>query len=78
VDLLVGACTLSQEGDGMVDVEVNELSVQQDLDQTPEEPKASSNIEEGKPRVHLTLFLNSYITFRIYVMICAFKFRELI
>jgi hypothetical protein len=28
--------------------------------------------------VHLTLFLNSYITFRIYVMICAFKFRELI
>jgi hypothetical protein len=30
---------------------MNQLSVQQDLDQSPEEPKASAEIEEGKHRV---------------------------
>jgi hypothetical protein len=34
----------------MVDGEVNELGVHQDLDQSPEEPKAVANIEEGKHR----------------------------
>ena len=42
-----------------------ELGVHQDLDQSPEEPKASVSVEseEGKPRIHLTLFLNSYLYF---------------
>jgi hypothetical protein len=34
----------------MVDGEVNELGVHQDLDQSPEEPKAVANLEEGKHR----------------------------
>jgi hypothetical protein len=36
----------------MVDGEVNELSVQQDLNQDPEEPKAGVSVEseEGKHR----------------------------
>jgi hypothetical protein len=38
----------------MVDGEVNELSVHQDLDQSPEEPEAVANLEEGKHRSHIT------------------------
>jgi hypothetical protein len=43
--------TLTQE-EGAASGEVNQLSVQQDLDQSPEEPKASVSIEseEGKHR----------------------------
>jgi hypothetical protein len=37
----------------MVDGEVNELSVRQDLDQSPEEPKAVTNLEEGKHRSYI-------------------------
>jgi hypothetical protein len=50
--------TLTQEGDGTVDGEVNQIGVQQDLYQSPEEPKASVSVEseEGKHRFHLTLF----------------------
>jgi hypothetical protein len=50
--------TLTQEGDGTVDGELNQASVQQDLDQSPEEPKAcvGSESEEGKHRFHLTHF----------------------
>jgi hypothetical protein len=60
VDLPDGTYTLAQEGDGTVDGELNQLGVQQDLDQSPEEPKASlgSESEEGKHRFHLTLVLN--------------------
>jgi hypothetical protein len=48
VDLSDGTYTLTQEGDGTVDGEMNQTSVQQDLDQCPEEPKASVESEEGK------------------------------
>jgi hypothetical protein len=43
-----------------VDGEVNQLSVPQDLDQSPEEPKASVSVEseESKHRFHLTHFIN--------------------
>jgi hypothetical protein len=44
---------LSEEGDRTVGGEANELGVQQDLDQSPEEPKASVESEEGKHRFHL-------------------------
>jgi hypothetical protein len=40
VDLPDGTYTLTQEGDGTVEGELNQASVQQDLDQSPEEPKA--------------------------------------
>jgi hypothetical protein len=46
--------TLTQEGDGTVDGEVNELSVRQDLDQSPEEPKAVVESEQGKHQFHLS------------------------
>jgi hypothetical protein len=39
---------LTQEGEGSVDGEVNQLRVQEDLDQSLEEPKASVESEEGK------------------------------
>jgi hypothetical protein len=54
VDLSDGTYTLTQEGDGTVDGEVNELSVRQDLDQSPEEPKDVVESEEGKHRFHLS------------------------
>jgi hypothetical protein len=43
---------LTQEEEGAASGEVNQLSVQQDLDQSPEEPKASVSVEleEGKHR----------------------------
>jgi hypothetical protein len=37
----------------MVDGEVNELSVRQDLDQSPEEPKTVTNLEEGKHQSYI-------------------------
>jgi hypothetical protein len=60
VDLPDGTYTLTQEGDGTVDGELNQLGVQQDLDQRPEEPKACVGVEyeEGKHRFHLTHFVN--------------------
>jgi hypothetical protein len=42
--------TLTQEEEGVASGEVNQTSVQQDLDQSPEEPKASVESEEGKHR----------------------------
>jgi hypothetical protein len=53
VDLSGGTYMLSEEGDRTVGGEANELGVQQDLDQSPEEPKASVESEEGKHRFHL-------------------------
>jgi hypothetical protein len=49
----------------MVDGEVNEWSVHQDLDQSPEEPKASVSVEseEGKHRFNLTFLLKVHTFF---------------
>ena len=47
-----GTYTLVQEGDGAVEAELNYTSVQQDLGQSPEEPKAVAEEEEGKHRKH--------------------------
>jgi hypothetical protein len=50
-----GAYTLTQEEEeGVASGEVNQIGVQQDLDQSPEEHKASVESEEGKLRNHLT------------------------
>ena len=56
VDLPDGTYTLTQEEEGAASGEVNQTSVQQDLDESPEEPKASVSavVEEGKHRFHLT------------------------
>jgi hypothetical protein len=58
VDIPDGTYTLTQEEEGAASGEVNQLSVQQDLDQSPEEPKACLGVEseEGKHRFHLTHF----------------------
>jgi hypothetical protein len=52
--------------------------VTQGLDQSPEEPKASAEVEEGKHgRAYNLLGINStLLLFSIYVMFCAFKFQE--
>jgi hypothetical protein len=52
VDLPDESYTLTQEEEGAASGEVNQPSVQQDIDQSPEEPKASVSIEseEGKHR----------------------------
>jgi hypothetical protein len=55
----------------MVDGEVNELSVHQDLDQSPEKPKTIVCLEEGKQRFHLTFLLkvhSIFLHFSIYVL----------
>jgi hypothetical protein len=54
--LLNGTYTLTQEGDRTIDGEVNELGVHQDLDQSPENPKASVEVEEGKHQSALIFF----------------------
>jgi hypothetical protein len=58
VDLPNGTYTLTQQGVGTVDGEVNQIGVQQDLDQSPEEPKTSVSVEleEGKHRKHSNPF----------------------
>ena len=52
VELPDGNYTLVQEGDGATEAELNYTSVQQDLGQSLEEPKAVVEEEEGKPRLH--------------------------
>jgi hypothetical protein len=49
VDLPDGTYTLTQE-EGSTSGELNQVGVHQDLDQSPEEPKASVSVEseEGK------------------------------
>jgi hypothetical protein len=54
VELSGGSYTLVQEGEGAAGSEVNYTCVHQDLDQSPEEPKAVANLEEGKHRSHIT------------------------
>jgi hypothetical protein len=44
VDLPDGTYTLTQEKEGAASGEVNQLSVQQDLDQSLEEPNASVSV----------------------------------
>jgi hypothetical protein len=51
VDLPGGSCTCVPEGgDGGVDGDVRDVAVEQDLDQSPEGPKANLP-SEGKPRI---------------------------
>jgi hypothetical protein len=59
VDLPDRTYTLTQEEEGSASGELNQLGVQQELDQSPEEPKASVSVEseEGKHRFHLTHFI---------------------
>jgi hypothetical protein len=54
VELSGCSYTLVQEGEGAADGEVNYTCVHQDLDQSPEEPKAVANLEEGKHQFHIT------------------------
>jgi hypothetical protein len=51
------------EGDGGADGDMHHVVVEQDLDQSPEEPKANL-ASEGKPRI-----IN--IVFKIYAIIVA-------
>jgi hypothetical protein len=51
VDLPNGSCThVPEGGDGGTDRDVHHIIVEQDLDQSPEGPKANLAIE-GKPRI---------------------------
>jgi hypothetical protein len=54
VDLPDGTYTLTQDEEGSASGELSQVGVQQDLDQSPEEPKASISVEseEGKHRLH--------------------------
>jgi hypothetical protein len=54
VDLPDGSYTLTQEEEGSASGELNQVSGQQDLEQSPEEPKDVVESEEGKHRFHLT------------------------
>jgi hypothetical protein len=60
VDLPYGTYTLTQEEEGAASGELIQVSVQQGLDQSPEEPKACVGVEfeEGKHRFHLNHFIN--------------------
>jgi hypothetical protein len=63
---------------------VNQLSVQQDPDQSPEEPKAclGAEFEEGKHRFHLThvfkLKIMSFTYQRFMLYFVHIKFQELL
>jgi hypothetical protein len=64
VDLPSGSCTRVPEGgDGGADGDVHHVVVEQDLDPSPEGPKANLAIE-GKPRIINPIF-------EIYVIIVA-------
>ena len=52
VELPDGTYTLVHEGDGAAEAELNYADAQQDLGQSPEEPKAVVEEDEGKPRLH--------------------------
>ena len=52
VDLPDGTYTFTQE-EGSASGELNQVSGHQDLDQSPEEPKAVANLEEGKHRSYI-------------------------
>jgi hypothetical protein len=74
VDLPDGTNTLTQEEEGAASGELNQVSVQQDLDQSPEEPKAcfGTESEEGKHRFHLTQFINQNHVLHLSVFMLYF------
>jgi hypothetical protein len=53
VDLPNGAYTLAQEEDGSTSDEMNQVSGQQDMDQSPEEANVVVESKEGKHRSHI-------------------------
>jgi hypothetical protein len=53
VDLPDGTYTLTQEEEGTTSGELNQVSGQQDLDQSLEEPKAVVESEGGKHQSHI-------------------------
>jgi hypothetical protein len=74
---------LTQEEEGAASGELNQASVQQDLDQSPEEPKAcvGAESEKGKHRFHLTHFYklkSCPLPSSTYALLCALKFQELL
>jgi hypothetical protein len=73
VDLPSGSCTRVPEGgDGGADGDVHHVVVEQDLDQSPEGPKANLAIE-GKPRIINLVFRNYAI---IEAMTVHLRFRN--
>jgi hypothetical protein len=80
VDLPDGTYTLTQEGYGTVDGELNQTSVQQDLDQSPEEPRLVLSQRKANTGVTYNIFglkAHALLHFSTYVLLCAFKFQEL-
>jgi hypothetical protein len=74
VDLPDGSYTLVPEGgDEGFDGELQYVDVAQDLDQSPEGPKAN-RVDEGKPQI-INPFLKKLCNYLCYV--CAFTFQEL-
>jgi hypothetical protein len=61
---------LTQEEEREASGEVNQLGVQQDLDQSPEEPKASAKVEEGKHHSGYNLFGIIHIFYFSVFMLC--------
>ena len=75
VELPDGSYTLIPEvGAEGADGDVHNVEVNQDLDQSPEEPKAN-HADEGKHRIITTFskFLCNYLCYA-----CAFTFQELL
>jgi hypothetical protein len=71
VDLSDGSCTRVPEGgDGGADRDMHHVVVEQDLDQSPEGPKANL-ASEGKPHINNLVFFKLY-NYRCYD--CAFMF----
>jgi hypothetical protein len=74
VELPSGSCTRVPEGgDEGVDRDMHDVTVEQDLDQSPEGPKANL-ASEGKPRIINPVFLK-LCNYHCYD--CAFTFQEL-
>ena len=75
VELPSEICELMSEAEGeLTEGKVSFTCVQQDLDQSPEEPKANL-ADEGKHRIITTFskFLCNYLCYA-----CAFTFQELL
>jgi hypothetical protein len=64
---------VSEEGEGGVDVDVNYVAVNQDLVQSPEDPKARI-ADEGKPRnINLIVFKIMQLSM---LFMCIFLFSS--
>jgi hypothetical protein len=69
VDLPDGSCTLvTKGGDEGADGDVHYVAVEEDMDQSPEGPKANL-ADEGKPRIINPPFKCNYLCY-----VCAFTF----